>query len=1145
MSIFNALRRRKEPPLTEPLRDDLKYWVKQESFVGAFEPRAKSSSVLLGDGRIFVFGGQTNKKEIDNSCFIIEEKISEGTSTPKSTSTTSITKNNKNSVSLSKIDVKPNDLKRQISEGTKLLYFVTNAPIVNPHESPPCLRSHSAVMYNNKVVIFGGKNRTFCNATYILNTITWEWQHVVCLDSLVPTFVNQKKGNNSNAKNTTRRLRLPQPRCSHSAVMLGNKMIVYGGVGKAITKTTLGNYYQNTSFLTNKGDLWSFDVDTQQWQEIEPKGGIIPPARHSHVAIALNDSCMLVWGGSCTATNNISENEHNSETSSPASPTSNETQSINNNLCWLFDFRTQVWSPFDCPMATSQNEFSRSSAAGIRIHDGLLLFFGGLHNRLHLKDFVVLDLQKRSQYILDPLLDKKHFPSSRRGHEFQLIGNHSHALIFGGFSRKRGRLDDCHVVDLQRVVRRALFEQRHSEACDRLQIEMSAMGSEPEQPDSMWYLHRASMHITLHNYTEAVQDLDQCLYLLKNLSMRDEALEQRANCYFALNLFEECEQDIQAIGPYKSEKLTWMLAHCLIHMGQISRASTLLEAFTSGQPGSLLSSLSQKVSLYEKAEREQKTRGYKNVKYASGVDKSTYEPLNINNVMGTTTVATSNQVFRNVSSVEREDLFLTGGMISYEDHYLYDDKLTFEKGKSNLVLVVGGGPSSGCTTFMQQIRLAYRKSMSPVECMQYKTDIRARCVYLFFRLLQFKDFLNLYFEKNPPIDGPSQILFSGESKFLEENLKKAYESVEPNTFENKDFCFVREQESLLNQIVSLAQDKTSRMTFLKKEKRIDWLSNPKLAQELLNYDSTLYECLMDANDLSSYVNDFEYIFANNYEPSTNHVLRLPHRDSVYAPDEFRRQVMLTPRGSVMENSKRLEMEKKRKKYSMTTSKFFIQDESDDDELCDLNDNFLMMASDIQLHRERNSLSVMYKTNPYRIINPQRGNSLEDLSSGCCTILLFVNLGDFDRTLSKDLLSTSQSEIVGDNLRINSNSSSGIVSGLHSFDNICNLQDFFNVPIIVVFTKFDVFVDKTRRKINLKCVFPDIVYGDGSNESIVSDSQSYLQQSFDRINGNNKRKVHYHYIDTLDSFDCCRTFKVVDELVAAVDMRRSLAANGMM
>ena len=116
-----------------------------------------------------------------------------------------------------------------------------------------------------------------------LNCSTWEWSHIVALQRFNTKAVTQRKSrkvsnnnnNNNNNNNIGRTVReqitfdsmikLPCKRSSHTAVVLPSyrKMLIYGGRSSSETL----------------GDLWAFDLDEYQWDNIQIDNykSLIPP----------------------------------------------------------------------------------------------------------------------------------------------------------------------------------------------------------------------------------------------------------------------------------------------------------------------------------------------------------------------------------------------------------------------------------------------------------------------------------------------------------------------------------------------------------------------------------------------------------------------------------------------------------------------------------------------------------------------------------------------------------------------------------------------------------------------------------------------------------------------------------------------------
>lgn len=72
----------------------------------------------------------------------------------------------------------------------------------------------------------------------------------------------------------------PTPRKGHSTWYINGKVYVHGGKGKSQAM----------------GDLWSYDVASREWKEVQTTG-LKPQPRHSHTATVLQDGSVLLLGG--------------------------------------------------------------------------------------------------------------------------------------------------------------------------------------------------------------------------------------------------------------------------------------------------------------------------------------------------------------------------------------------------------------------------------------------------------------------------------------------------------------------------------------------------------------------------------------------------------------------------------------------------------------------------------------------------------------------------------------------------------------------------------------------------------------------------------------------------------------------------------
>lgn len=149
---------------------------------------------------------------------------------------------------------------------------------------------------------------------------------------------------------------LPPRRCYHSAVLIGNKVVIYGG--QDIKEGVLG-------------DLWAFYVspltpEEEIWIELTATGDIPGPlCRHTAVAYG---NCMVLFGGT----------DHN-----------NENQSI-----YMLEFSTLSWTRINSrpglpPPIDSHSSVLYESADGLN-----MLIFGGYVNGRHSNEIFIFNLNR-------------------------------------------------------------------------------------------------------------------------------------------------------------------------------------------------------------------------------------------------------------------------------------------------------------------------------------------------------------------------------------------------------------------------------------------------------------------------------------------------------------------------------------------------------------------------------------------------------------------------------------------------------------------------------------------------------------------------------------------------------------------------------
>ena len=151
--------------------------------------------------------------------------------------------------------------KKQITKSKPLTLSLIQSTIKKSYhnsEHPSKRWGHSAILYNDSMIIFGGRHlqRSLSNL-YSLDFSTFTWSKIEPINNP------------------------PLARDSHSAVLYDEcNMIIFGGNG-----------------LTSKfNDLWSFDFNEFKWTKIIPQGKT-PCARDGHLSAIINNKYMMIYSG--------------------------------------------------------------------------------------------------------------------------------------------------------------------------------------------------------------------------------------------------------------------------------------------------------------------------------------------------------------------------------------------------------------------------------------------------------------------------------------------------------------------------------------------------------------------------------------------------------------------------------------------------------------------------------------------------------------------------------------------------------------------------------------------------------------------------------------------------------------------------------
>lgn len=132
-------------------------------------------------------------------------------------------------------------------------------------ELPQPRYGHSAITYQNSMIIFGGEkndtSETLCDV-HLLDLESWTWTQP------------QVSGN------------IPANRSFHTAVLYEDKMLVWGGYETS----------QDGGYIFSDVALHILNLKTWQWSEIIPQG-TPPDARCHHSAVIFQDK-LFIDGGS-------------------------------------------------------------------------------------------------------------------------------------------------------------------------------------------------------------------------------------------------------------------------------------------------------------------------------------------------------------------------------------------------------------------------------------------------------------------------------------------------------------------------------------------------------------------------------------------------------------------------------------------------------------------------------------------------------------------------------------------------------------------------------------------------------------------------------------------------------------------------------
>eukprot|EP01126_Amoeba_proteus_P059891 TRINITY_DN7873_c0_g1_i4.p1 TRINITY_DN7873_c0_g1~~TRINITY_DN7873_c0_g1_i4.p1 ORF type:complete len:433 (-),score=86.98 TRINITY_DN7873_c0_g1_i4:191-1489(-) len=241
---------------------------------------------------------------------------------------------------------------------------------------PHARERHTAALIGKRIYVFGGYNRS---SEIYYNTVH-------CFDTETLVWINlQATGN------------VPDPRCSHSCVVIDERLWIFGGR----CKVKLGNNFFSGSGVQYRNDLYCFDPHRCEWVRYEPRGNG-PSGRSMHSAVAVGKK-MYVFGGA-----------HSTGVRDDTS-----------GFCDLYelDLETMTWAECETKGTPPTPCYGHSMTL---VSEDRIFFFGGkgyaVMNHIHILQLDTLEWKKYA-FGGNPLVP-------RWGHSATRHGNH--VLLYGG-----------------------------------------------------------------------------------------------------------------------------------------------------------------------------------------------------------------------------------------------------------------------------------------------------------------------------------------------------------------------------------------------------------------------------------------------------------------------------------------------------------------------------------------------------------------------------------------------------------------------------------------------------------------------------------------------------------------------------------------
>ncbi|EFA79421.1 RING zinc finger-containing protein [Heterostelium album PN500] len=175
------------------------------------------------------------------------------------------------------------------------------------HKSPEGRAGHTAIAYNNQLIVFGGHNSSrnkYYNSVLTFNIDTGNWDQPTCDGAVPPArgshstfqvgnhmyvfggFDGKKYYNDLHCLDLECKGNSPKPRSGHSSTLMGDRLVIFGGCGS------------DSNFLN---DVHLLSLDDMRWEQPVMAGMENPHPRFRHTANSMGQNKVFIYAGTGSA----------------------------------------------------------------------------------------------------------------------------------------------------------------------------------------------------------------------------------------------------------------------------------------------------------------------------------------------------------------------------------------------------------------------------------------------------------------------------------------------------------------------------------------------------------------------------------------------------------------------------------------------------------------------------------------------------------------------------------------------------------------------------------------------------------------------------------------------------------------------------